>query len=103
MIEMLLNGMEISLALLLGWIFWSLFKESQDGESIGKIVLYNQDNRQAIEWLPNMKAGKGKETEDGVERKNINYYIKLDPIRTNKMRSIGKNLIKKLDYYYESY
>jgi|JYMV01.1.fsa_nt_gi hypothetical protein len=71
-----------------------------------EIVLYNpdnQDNRQAIEWLPNMKAGKGKETEDGVERKNINYYIKLDPIRTNKMRSIGKNLIKKLDYYYESY
>jgi len=39
MVEIMLNGMEISLALLLGWIFWSLFKESQDGESIGIIEL----------------------------------------------------------------
>jgi len=72
-----------------------------------EIVLYNpgnQKNRKAIEWLPNMKADKDEDEvrKDETERKNINYYIKLDPIRTNKMRSIGNNLINKLKYY-ESY
>lgn len=67
-----------------------------------EIVLYNpyvQQKRQAIEWLPNMKMGKNGKIEDETGKKNINYYIKLDKIRTDKMYSIGDNLIKEIGYY----